>query len=68
MAILDEVRRFQGAVDHGAVSESGEIQNEAKRGDHLTGGKNVFSTSIGQGSTWHGKNGPTAKQSTEMQP
>ena len=36
MGILEEVRRLQQAVDHGAVSESGEIQNEAKRGDHLT--------------------------------
>jgi DNA-binding HxlR family transcriptional regulator len=37
MVILKEVRRLQEAIDHGAVSESGETQDEAKRGHRLTG-------------------------------
>jgi hypothetical protein len=36
MGILEEVHRLQEAIDHGAVSESGEPQNEAKRGNRLT--------------------------------
>lgn len=36
MAILEEVRRLQEAIDNGAVSESGETRNEAKRGNRLT--------------------------------
>jgi len=32
MRILEEVRRLQEAVDHGAASESGEAQKEAKHG------------------------------------
>jgi DNA-binding HxlR family transcriptional regulator len=36
MGILEEVRRLQEAVDHGAISESGETQKEARRGGRLT--------------------------------
>lgn len=36
MGILEEVRRLQEAVDHGAVSEAGETQKEATRGGRLT--------------------------------
>ena len=36
MSIVEEVRRLQEANDHGALSESDETQNEAKRGNRLT--------------------------------
>lgn len=36
MAILDEVRQLQEAIDHGVVPEPGETQQEAKRSGRLT--------------------------------
>ncbi len=36
MGILEEVRRLQDAIDHGALSEAGDTQKQAKRGGRLT--------------------------------